>query len=115
MGALWFAALGGDRIAWIAIAVALTIAAGCCFTYRRPRRMSTRGTNRVAREPSEMTDGPPPHEVKTRRCTIHVGRFRWDIVENGKPISSSPDSFATRDEAHKDGLEELRRLAEKAR
>ena len=28
--------------------------------------------------------GVPPYEVKTRRCTIHPGRYRWDIWEPSK-------------------------------
>ena len=58
----------------------------------------------------EMTDQPPPYEVKTRRCTIHAGRYRWDLLENGKPIESSGESFVTREEAQKDGLLAMQRL-----
>jgi hypothetical protein len=51
-----------------------------------------------------MPPVPPVYELKTRRCTIHVGRFRWDILENGKPIESSAESFLTRREARQKGL-----------
>ena len=32
---------------------------------------------------------PKPYDLVTRPCTIHLGRFRWDIRENGRPIQSS--------------------------
>jgi hypothetical protein len=50
------------------------------------------------------------YELKVRRCTIHAGRYRWDILENGRPLQSSTDSFPTRKEAQKAGLIEMRRL-----
>ena len=52
----------------------------------------------------------PPYQVKVRRCTIHVGRFRWDILVNGKPAESSPDSYVSREEAKADGLARLKEL-----
>ncbi len=62
----------------------------------------------------EMTSqAPPPYELTTRRCTMHAGRYRWDIVENGKPIESSKESFATRKQAHTDGLSVMQRLTRK--
>jgi hypothetical protein len=52
----------------------------------------------------------------TRRCA-HLsvkppcrGRFRWDIRENGRPIQSSIESFATEQEAHADGRHELEKF-----
>ena len=53
---------------------------------------------------------PPPYAVKVRPCTIHAGRFRWDIHEHGRPIQSSPDSFGTAQEAEASGLVEMAKL-----
>jgi hypothetical protein len=53
---------------------------------------------------------PPPYGIKTRRCTIHAGRFRWDILERGKPVLSSEDSYATRHEAEAAGRDEMKKL-----
>ena len=53
---------------------------------------------------------PQPYDLVTRPCTIHAGRFRWDIRENGRPIQSSIESFATEQEAHADGRHELEKL-----
>ena len=52
----------------------------------------------------------PAYELKTRRCTIHVGRFRWDLLENGKRIESSAESFPTRTTARQDGLSVMEKL-----
>jgi len=63
-----------------------------------------------------MTDpSPAPYEVKTRRCTIHAGRYRWDILDHGKKIQSSMDSFATREEADAAGHAELEKLVKTLR
>src|SRR6266576_5729176 len=43
-----------------------------------------------------MAQSPQPYDLVTRPCTIHAGRFRWDIRENGRPIQSSIESFASR-------------------
>jgi hypothetical protein len=43
---------------------------------------------------------PQPYDLVTRPCTIDAGRFRWDIREDGRPIQSSMESFATEQEAH---------------
>jgi len=53
---------------------------------------------------------PQPYDLVTRPCTIDAGRFRWDIRENGTPIQSSMESFATEQEAHADGRHELEKL-----
>jgi hypothetical protein len=57
---------------------------------------------------------PPPYSVRVRPCTIHAGRFRWDIHEHGyehdRPMQSSLDSFATDQEAEADGLAEMEKL-----
>jgi hypothetical protein len=60
--------------------------------------------------PLVPTDLSPPYSVRVRRCTIHVGRYRWDIMEGGRPIASAPESFATRDQAEAAGLTEMDRL-----
>jgi hypothetical protein len=44
--------------------------------------------------PSGMPQSPQPYDLVTRPCTIHAGRFRWDIRENGIPVQSSMESFA---------------------
>jgi hypothetical protein len=58
---------------------------------------------------------PQPYDLVTRPCTIHAGRFRWDIRENGRPIQSSMESFATEQEAHADGRHELEKLIQVSR
>ncbi len=50
------------------------------------------------------------YDLVTRPCTIQAGRFRWDIRENGRPIQSSVESFATEQEAHADGRHELEKI-----
>ena len=57
-----------------------------------------------------MAQSPQPYDLVTRPCTIDAGRFRWDIRENGSPIQSSVESFATEQEAHADGRHELEKL-----
>jgi hypothetical protein len=57
-----------------------------------------------------MAQSPQPYDLVTRPCTIHAGRFRWDVRENGRPIQSSLESFATEQEAHADGRHELEKL-----
>ena len=61
-----------------------------------------------------MADSPP-YEVKTRRCTIHAGRYRWDIRERGEPVQSSMESFATREEAEAAGHAEMEKLVKTRR
>jgi hypothetical protein len=57
-----------------------------------------------------VAQSPQPYNLVTRPCTIHAGRFRWDIRQNGKPVQSSMESFATEQEAHADGRHELEKL-----
>ena len=58
-----------------------------------------------------MTDQHPlPYRVKTRRCTIRPGRFRWDILERGTRVQSSAESYATRHEAEVAGRVEMEKL-----
>jgi hypothetical protein len=52
-----------------------------------------------------------PYAISVRACTIHAGRFRWDIMYLGTPILSSPDSFPTELEALNDGTREISKLA----
>jgi hypothetical protein len=56
-----------------------------------------------------------PYDLVTRPCTIHAGRFRWDIRENGRPIQSSMESFATEQEAHADGRHTLGKMIQVSR
>ncbi len=58
---------------------------------------------------------PQPYDLVTRPCTIHAGHFRWDIRENGRPIQSSVESFATEQEAHADGRHHLEKLIQVSR
>ena len=64
---------------------------------------------------SGMAQSPQPYDLVTRPCTIHAGRFRWDIRENGRPIQYSMESFATEQEAHADGRHELEKLIQVSR
>jgi hypothetical protein len=59
---------------------------------------------------SGMAQSPQPYDLVTRPCTIHAGRFRWDIRQNGRPVQSSMESFASEQEAHMDGRLELEKL-----
>ena len=62
-----------------------------------------------------MAQSPQPYDLVTRPCTIYAGRFRWDIRENGRPVQSSIESFATEQEAHADGRHELEKLIQVSR
>jgi len=64
---------------------------------------------------SSTAPSPQPYDLVTRPCTIHAGRFRWDVRENGRPIQSSIESFATEQEAHADGRHELEKLIQVSR
>jgi hypothetical protein len=57
-----------------------------------------------------MSDAQPSLTVRVRRCTIHAGRVRWDILEDGAPLVG-PESFATRAEAEAAGRAELEKMA----
>ena len=58
-----------------------------------------------------IAQSPQPYDLVSRPCTIHAGRFRWDIRENGRPM----ESFATEQEAHADGRHELEKLIQVSR
>jgi hypothetical protein len=79
---------------------------GVNWCARRELRLSQAHTTIMAAPRAPV----PPYRVRVRRCTIHVGRFRWDILENGRPAESSPDSFFSRREAKADGLARLHEL-----
>jgi len=64
---------------------------------------------------SGMAQSPQPYDLVTRPCTIHAGRFRWDIREHGRPVQSSMQSFATEQEAQADGRHELEKLIQVSR
>jgi hypothetical protein len=53
---------------------------------------------------------PPPYGLKTRRCTLEAGRYRWDILERGRPVQSSADSYPTRHAAEVAGRAEIEKL-----
>jgi hypothetical protein len=67
---------------------------------------------RITRNVGMSMPMPPPYEVSTRPCTIHAGRFRWEIRQSGAPIETSADSFATKQEAREHGLRALERLTQ---
>jgi hypothetical protein len=53
---------------------------------------------------------PPRYAVAVRACTIHTGRFRWDIHRDGVAVLSSPNSYVSETEALRAGAEEILRL-----
>jgi hypothetical protein len=60
---------------------------------------------------------PPPYGIRTTRCRVHPARFRWNILERGKPVQSSEESYATRHEAEAAArveMEKFTRLGESA-
>jgi hypothetical protein len=61
-----------------------------------------------------MTNDPPPYELVVRGCTIHAGRYRWDIRQSDTPLQSSIESFASAREAHADGQQVLEKLMQVA-
>jgi hypothetical protein len=64
-----------------------------------------------ARSTGNVFMSDAPYAVSTRPCTIHAGRFRWDIMYFGTPILSSPDSFPTELDALNAGTREIGKLA----
>src|SRR5258705_6483771 len=64
---------------------------------------------------SGMSQSPQSYDLVTWPCTIHAGRFRWDIRENGRTVQSSMESFATDQQAHADGRHELEKLIQVSR
>jgi hypothetical protein len=63
-----------------------------------------------------MSDqNPPANELVVRACTIHAGRYRWEIRQIGTPIQSSMESFATAQEAHMDGRQVIEKLMQVSR
>jgi hypothetical protein len=63
-----------------------------------------------------MTDPtPPPYELVVRACTIHAGRYRWEIRQIGTPIQTSMESFNTAQEAHADGRQVIEKLTQVSR
>jgi hypothetical protein len=58
-----------------------------------------------------MTDMPPStYCVAVRQCTLHAGRFRWEIRRGGEPVPSSPNSYVNEMEALRAGTDEILRL-----
>jgi hypothetical protein len=62
-----------------------------------------------------VAQSPQPYDLVTRPSTIHAGRFRWDIRQNGRPVQSSMEAFASEQEAHMDGRLELEKLMQVSR
>jgi hypothetical protein len=63
-----------------------------------------------------MTDQiPPPYELVIRACTIHAGRYRWEIRQTGTPVQSSMESFVSAQEAHTDGRQVIEKLMQVSR
>jgi len=58
---------------------------------------------------------PPPYELVVRACTIHAGRYRWEIRQIGTPVQSSMESFASAQEAHTDGRQVIEKLLQVSR
>jgi hypothetical protein len=56
-----------------------------------------------------------PHELVIRACTIYAGRHRWDIRQSSTPVQSSMESFARPQEAHTDGRQVIKKLAQISR
>jgi hypothetical protein len=50
----------------------------------------------------------PLYGLRVRLCTDR--RFRWDILADGQSIQSSPESFATTQEAEASGFAEIEKL-----
>src|SRR5512132_2325736 len=74
------------------------------------------GSVRIGPHIAYMADTfPPKYELTTKPCTIHAGRYRWVITANGKPVSTSGDSFETPELAHMDGLIAFERLVQSSR
>jgi hypothetical protein len=57
---------------------------------------------------------PPPYELVVRACTIHAGRYRWDIRQSGTPVQSSMESFASPQEADTVGRQVIEKLMQVA-
>jgi hypothetical protein len=50
----------------------------------------------------------PLYGLRVKLCTGR--RFSWDILADGRPIQSSPESFATKEEAEASGFAEIEKL-----
>jgi hypothetical protein len=60
-----------------------------------------------------MTDAiPPPYDLVVRACTIHAGRYRWEIRLIGTPVQTSMESFASAQQAHADGRQVIEKLTQ---
>jgi hypothetical protein len=53
---------------------------------------------------------PHPYHLKIRPCDAHVGRHRWEILDNEGLLQRSADSFATEREAKDNGRLEIQGL-----
>jgi hypothetical protein len=51
------------------------------------------------------------HPLYGLRVRLFIDRrFRWDILADGQPIQSTPESFATKQEAEASGFVEIEKL-----
>jgi hypothetical protein len=92
--------------------VAPSVRTQTCVAVSHPEMLALVGTGTSALAIPRMPNGLPPYAIRVRRCTIHAGRLRWDLLDGTRPSVSAPESFATRDEAEAAGLKEMRRIAE---
>ena len=92
--------------------VAPSVRTQTCVAVSHPEMLALVGTGTSALAFPGMPNGRAPYAIRVRRCTIHAGRFRWDLLDGTRPSVSAPESFATRDEAEAAGLKEMRRIAE---
>jgi hypothetical protein len=64
----------------------------------------------VVKARSMVDDPHSALSIRVRRCTIHVGRWRWHLLEDGYPYEASPESYGTRVDAEAAGQALLEKL-----
>jgi hypothetical protein len=71
--------------------------------------LTPHGTGPVGERFLSMSDKRLPlYGLRVRLSTDR--RFRWDILADGQPIQSSPESFGTKEEAQASGFAEIEKL-----
>ena len=55
---------------------------------------------------------PHPYRLKIRPCDVHVGCYRWELLDTDGLLETSAVSFATEREAKDKGRLEMQRLVE---
>jgi hypothetical protein len=88
--------------------VAPSVRTQTCVAVSHPEMLALVGTGTSALAFPSMANGLPPYAIRVRRCTIHAGRFRWDLLDGTRP-NIGPRILATRDEAEAAGLKEMSR------